>query len=163
MERDTRLGKPGSRRTVRAFWLGVTIALGFYVANSSAADDKAGEDGLPPHLAHVPQDAVFFHTLHIAQIWDHPTVKELREKARPLMEEVSSQVFEAQFGLPVADIEHVMRSVANRVGASIIVVGLLLSSALLARVHDLQWLAFGGFCLAVVLGLYMVWKILRTP
>jgi predicted unusual protein kinase regulating ubiquinone biosynthesis (AarF/ABC1/UbiB family) len=63
----------------------------------------------------------------------------------------------------LTDIEHVLRSVANRVGASIIVVGLLLSSALLARVHDLQWMAFGGFCLAVVLGVYMVWKIIRTP
>jgi ubiquinone biosynthesis protein len=61
------------------------------------------------------------------------------------------------------DIEHAMRSVANRIGAAIIVVGLLLSSALLARVHDLQWLAFAGFCLAVVLGVYMVWKIIRTP
>jgi predicted unusual protein kinase regulating ubiquinone biosynthesis (AarF/ABC1/UbiB family) len=61
------------------------------------------------------------------------------------------------------DIEHAMRSVANRIGAAIIVVGLLLSSALLARVHDLQWMAFGGFCLAVVLGLYMVWKIVKTP
>lgn len=60
-------------------------------------------------------------------------------------------------------LEHVMRSVANRIGASIIVLGLLLSSALLARVHDLQWLAFGGFCLAVVLGVYMLWKIIRTP
>ncbi len=61
------------------------------------------------------------------------------------------------------DIEHVLRSVANRVGASIIVVGLLLASALLARVHDLQWLAFGGFCLAFLLGAYMLWKIIRTP
>jgi ubiquinone biosynthesis protein len=61
------------------------------------------------------------------------------------------------------EIEHAMRSVANRIGAAIIVVGLLLASALLARVHDLQWLAFGGFCLATVLGLYMVWKIIRTP
>jgi predicted unusual protein kinase regulating ubiquinone biosynthesis (AarF/ABC1/UbiB family) len=61
------------------------------------------------------------------------------------------------------EIEHAMRSVANRIGAALIVVGLLLSSALLARVHDLQWLAFGGFCLAVVLGVYMVWKIIRTP
>jgi predicted unusual protein kinase regulating ubiquinone biosynthesis (AarF/ABC1/UbiB family) len=61
------------------------------------------------------------------------------------------------------EIEHVLRSVANRIGASIIVVGLLLSSALLARVHDLQWLAFAGFCLATVLGLYMLWKIIRTP
>jgi hypothetical protein len=44
-----------------------------------------------------------------------------------------------------------------------IVVGLLISSALLARVHDLRWYAFGGFCGAVVLGVYMVWKIIRTP
>jgi ubiquinone biosynthesis protein len=60
-------------------------------------------------------------------------------------------------------LEHVLRSVANRVGAAIIVVGLLLSSALIARVHDLQWLGFAGVCLASVLGLYMIWKIVRTP
>jgi ubiquinone biosynthesis protein len=60
-------------------------------------------------------------------------------------------------------LEHVLRSVANRIGAAIIVVGLLLSSALIARVHDLQWLGFAGVCLASVLGLYMVWKIVRTP
>jgi predicted unusual protein kinase regulating ubiquinone biosynthesis (AarF/ABC1/UbiB family) len=63
----------------------------------------------------------------------------------------------------LGDIEHVMRSVANRVGAALIVVGLLVSSALLARVHDLRWLAFGGFAAAFVLGFYMVWKIIRTP
>jgi len=39
---------------------------------------------------------------------------------------------------------------------------LLVSSALLARVHDLRWLAFGGFCCAFVLGLYLLWKIIRT-
>jgi ubiquinone biosynthesis protein len=61
------------------------------------------------------------------------------------------------------EIEHVIRSASNRIGSALIVVGLLLASALLARIHDLQWLAFGGFCLAVVLGLYMVWKIIRTP
>jgi predicted unusual protein kinase regulating ubiquinone biosynthesis (AarF/ABC1/UbiB family) len=61
------------------------------------------------------------------------------------------------------EFEHLARSLANRLGASIIVLGLLLASALLARVHDLQWLAFGGFCLAVVLGVYMVVKIIRTP
>jgi ubiquinone biosynthesis protein len=63
----------------------------------------------------------------------------------------------------LGDIEHVMRSVANRVGAALIVVGLLVSSALLARVHDLRWLAFGGFAAAFLLGFYMVWKIIRTP
>src|SRR2546423_670591 len=63
----------------------------------------------------------------------------------------------------LADIEHVLRSMSNRVGAALIVVGLLISSALLARVHDLRWLAAGCFVAATVLGLYMVWKIIRTP
>ena len=36
-------------------------------------------------------------------------------------------------------------------------------SALLARVHTFRWLAVVGFCLASLLGLYMVWKIIRTP
>jgi len=31
------------------------------------------------------------------------------------------------------------------------------------RVHDLRWIAAVGFVLAAVLGLYMVWKIVRTP
>ena len=60
-------------------------------------------------------------------------------------------------------LEHVLRSVANRIGAAMIVVGLLLSSALIARVHDLQWLGFAGVCLASVLGVYMIWKIVKTP
>jgi ubiquinone biosynthesis protein len=63
----------------------------------------------------------------------------------------------------LTDFEHVLRSVANRVGAALIVVGLLLSSALIARVHDLQWLGFAGVCLASALGVYMIWKIVRTP
>ena len=60
-------------------------------------------------------------------------------------------------------LEHVLRSVANRIGAAMIVVGLLLSSALIARVHDLQWLGFAGVCLASLLGVYMIWKIVKTP
>jgi ubiquinone biosynthesis protein len=60
-------------------------------------------------------------------------------------------------------VETVMRSAANRIGAALIVVGLLVSSALLARVHDLRWVAAVGFVLAGVFGLYMVWKIIRTP
>jgi predicted unusual protein kinase regulating ubiquinone biosynthesis (AarF/ABC1/UbiB family) len=63
----------------------------------------------------------------------------------------------------LGDIEHVLRSMSNRIGAALIVVGLLVSSALLARVHDLRWLAGAGFAAAAVLGLYMVWKIVRTP
>jgi hypothetical protein len=60
-------------------------------------------------------------------------------------------------------LEHLVRSSANRVGAALIVVGVLIASALIARVHDLRWIAAGGFIVAVVLGLYMVWKIIRTP
>jgi ubiquinone biosynthesis protein len=63
----------------------------------------------------------------------------------------------------LAGLEHVLRSVANRVGGAVIVAALLVASALLARVHDLRWYAFAGFCTAFVLGLYMLWKIIRTP
>jgi ubiquinone biosynthesis protein len=63
----------------------------------------------------------------------------------------------------LADLEHAMRSVANRVGGAVIVSALLLASALLARVHDLRWAAFGLFCASFVLGLYLLWKIIRTP
>jgi ubiquinone biosynthesis protein len=63
----------------------------------------------------------------------------------------------------LADFEHAMRSVANRVGGAVIVAALLLASAVLAQVHDLRWAAFGLFCAAFVFGLYMLWKIIRTP
>ena len=57
--------------------------------------------------------------------------------------------------------ENMLRSVANRVGAALIVVGLLVSSALMARVNHA--VAIAGFACAFVLGFYMVWKIIRTP
>ncbi|HEV7134263.1 MAG TPA: AarF/UbiB family protein [Gaiellaceae bacterium] len=63
----------------------------------------------------------------------------------------------------LGELEANLRSIANRVGAAIIVGSLLLASALLARVHRFEWLAFSGFCLAAAIGLYMVWKIIRTP
>ena len=63
----------------------------------------------------------------------------------------------------LADLEHVMRSVANRIGGAVIVAALLVASALIAQVHDLRWAAFGLFCAAFALGVYMVWKIIRTP
>ena len=59
------------------------------------------------------------------------------------------------------DTEHMLRSVANRIGAAIIVVGLLVSSALMARVSHV--VALVGFCLSGVIGLYMIWRIMRTP
>lgn len=63
----------------------------------------------------------------------------------------------------LAELQANLHSVANRVGAAIIVAALLLASALLARVHRFEWLAFSGFCLAALIGLYMLWKIIRTP
>ena len=43
----------------------------------------------------------------------------------------------------------------------LIVAALLVSSALMARVDDR--VALVGFVLSFLLGLYMVWKIIRTP
>ena len=57
--------------------------------------------------------------------------------------------------------EHMLRSVANRVGAALIVTGLLIASALMARVSHV--VALVGFCLSGVIGLYMIWRIIRTP
>jgi len=61
----------------------------------------------------------------------------------------------------LTDLEHITRSAANRVGMALIIVGLLLASALMARVNHAVSLA--GFCLAAAIGLYMMWKIIRTP
>ena len=58
-------------------------------------------------------------------------------------------------------LERVLRSAANRIGAAMIIVGLLVSSALMARVDHTVSLI--GFILSAVLGVYMLWKIIRTP
>jgi ubiquinone biosynthesis protein len=59
------------------------------------------------------------------------------------------------------ELEHVVRSMANRLGAAIIIAALLVASALIADV----WanVALAGFVLAVALGLFELWKIFRTP
>ena len=59
------------------------------------------------------------------------------------------------------DAEHMLRSLANRLGAALIVVGLLIASALMARVNHTVSLV--GFGVAAALGLYMLWRIFRTP
>ncbi len=46
-------------------------------------------------------------------------------------------------------------------GAAMIIVGLLVASALMARVSHA--VALAGFVFASLLGLYMLWKIIRTP
>jgi ubiquinone biosynthesis protein len=59
------------------------------------------------------------------------------------------------------DFEHLLRSTANRIGAALIVSALLVSSALMARVdHTLSVVCFSAAC---VLGLFMLWRIVRTP
>ncbi len=59
------------------------------------------------------------------------------------------------------ELEHVARSVANRLGAAMIISALLVASALMARVNDT--IAVTGFVLSVGLGLFELWRILRTP
>jgi predicted unusual protein kinase regulating ubiquinone biosynthesis (AarF/ABC1/UbiB family) len=59
------------------------------------------------------------------------------------------------------NIEHLLRSTANRVGAALIIAALLIASALMASVS--HPLAFAGFVVAVVLALFMLWRIFRTP
>ncbi len=63
----------------------------------------------------------------------------------------------------LGELEHNLRSIANRVGAAMIIGALLISSSLLVRAQNVEWLGIAGFCLAAVLGLYMIWKIIRTP
>jgi ubiquinone biosynthesis protein len=59
------------------------------------------------------------------------------------------------------DLEYLLRSVANRVGSALIVVGLLISSALMSFVN--HTVAIVGFAVGGALALYMTWRILRTP
>ena len=54
-----------------------------------------------------------------------------------------------------------VRSLANRLGAPLIIVGLLVSSALMAQVDDTVSLV--GYVISGVLALYLFWKIVRTP
>jgi len=60
------------------------------------------------------------------------------------------------------ELERNFRSIANRIGAAMIVGALLIASSLLVRAHAVEWLGVVGFCLAAALGLYMIWKIIRT-
>jgi predicted unusual protein kinase regulating ubiquinone biosynthesis (AarF/ABC1/UbiB family) len=69
-----------------------------------------------------------------------------------------------KIGIAPADteeLERLARTTANRFGAAIIICGLLVSSALMARVNHA--VSVVGFTLGGLLGLYMLWKIIRTP
>ncbi|MDQ3067446.1 MAG: AarF/UbiB family protein [Actinomycetota bacterium] len=59
------------------------------------------------------------------------------------------------------ELEHIARSTANRLGAALIISALLVASALMARVSET--IAIVGFVLSGALGLYELWRILRTP
>ena len=59
------------------------------------------------------------------------------------------------------ELEHLARSVANRLGAAIIIAALLVASALMARVNET--VAVVGLALSVALGLFELWRIFRTP
>ena len=61
------------------------------------------------------------------------------------------------------DLERHMRSVANRMGAAVIISALLLASSLVFLSHRAEWLAIAGFALAGFLAAYMIWRIARTP
>ncbi|NUR76892.1 MAG: AarF/ABC1/UbiB kinase family protein [Thermoleophilia bacterium] len=61
----------------------------------------------------------------------------------------------------LGDFEALVRSTANRIGAAIIVSALLIASALMARVN--HTLSVIGFLVAAAFGVYMLWRILRTP
>lgn len=58
-------------------------------------------------------------------------------------------------------LEHLLRSSANRIGAAMIISALLVASALMARVNDT--ISVVGFVLSGALGLFELWRILRTP
>jgi len=59
------------------------------------------------------------------------------------------------------NLEGLLRSIANRLGASIIIAALLISSALMARVN--HTLSVVGFLSAAALGVFVLWRIMRTP
>jgi ubiquinone biosynthesis protein len=58
-------------------------------------------------------------------------------------------------------LERVLRTTANRLGVALIIAGGLISSALMARVNET--VALVGFLVSVGLGLYWLWKVIRTP
>ncbi len=69
-----------------------------------------------------------------------------------------------KFGIVPTDLgalEGILRSTANRLGVALIIAGGLISSALMARVNETVSLI--GFTVSVALGLYWLWKIVRTP
>ncbi|MGH2920712.1 MAG: hypothetical protein ACRDKU_01415 [Gaiellaceae bacterium] len=68
-----------------------------------------------------------------------------------------------KFGIVPTDLrglEGILRTTANRVGVALIIAGGLISSALMARNETVSLVGFG---VSVALGLYWLWKVIRTP
>jgi len=61
----------------------------------------------------------------------------------------------------LGELEQLIRSATNRVGAALIISALLVASALMARVN--HTFSVVGFLIAAAMGLYMLWRIVRTP
>ncbi|MBA3844310.1 MAG: AarF/ABC1/UbiB kinase family protein [Actinobacteria bacterium] len=61
----------------------------------------------------------------------------------------------------LGELEQLIRSATNRVGAAMIISALLVASALMARVN--HTFSVVGFLIAAAMGLYMLWRIVRTP
>jgi hypothetical protein len=61
----------------------------------------------------------------------------------------------------LGELEALLRATANRLGIAIVIAGGLVASALMARVND--GVALVGFLVSASLGLYLLWKIARTP
>ena len=97
--------------------------------------------------------------------WSYTQLEPLARLPRHLSQLVNKlEAGTVKVGIVPADLEgleDVLRSVANRVGAALIVVGLLIASALMARVSHVVSLI--GFCIAGVMALYLFWRIMRTP
>jgi ubiquinone biosynthesis protein len=67
-------------------------------------------------------------------------------------------------GIAPTDLQHLdplVRTFANRLGAAIIIVGLLVASALMAEVSPT--VSMIGFGISVVIALFEIWRIARTP
>jgi ubiquinone biosynthesis protein len=69
-----------------------------------------------------------------------------------------------RIGVAPTDLESLdglIRTLANRVGAAMIIVGLLISSALMAEVS--RTISIAGFIISGMIALFEIWRIARTP
>jgi ubiquinone biosynthesis protein len=86
----------------------------------------------------------------------------LPRRVAQLVQKLETGTFKVNFEpVELQDLERLLRSITNRIGAALIISALLISSALMERVN--HTLSVIGFVTAAALGLYMLWRIARTP